>query len=70
MTSDTLRQRGFDIFILPDLADIQAHRTRLEQSGVEYEFHELTEEILGVRVHILGAKRITLSLKKQLASTA
>jgi hypothetical protein len=67
MTTQKLRQAGFDIYYPGDL---EKFRAILKAGGVEYEIHELNEEVAGVMMQGLAVKRISPTLKQRLKREA
>ncbi len=74
MNSTDLRLAGFEVYSFTTASQREAHQTRLEASGVVFEFvngEEVVESLktkgLKTTFFLLGAKRLSPTLKQQLA---
>lgn len=68
MTAEQMKQNGFNVFMLPTAEAVKEHRALMEASGVVFEFEETVELVGMTMLHVLGAKRLTPTLKQQLSA--
>jgi hypothetical protein len=70
MTVEEMYAQGYSVTMHASARALEEHKERLIKGGslsnVIFEFAETGLMFAGITVHVLGAKRITKTLKKQL----
>jgi hypothetical protein len=70
MTAEEMHIQGYSVTMHASARSLEEHKERLINGGslsnVVFEFAEAGLLFAGITVHVLGAKRISKTLKKQL----
>lgn len=70
MTVEEMYAQDYKVHMLVSAAELEKLKAKLIEGGamshVEYEFAETGLNVADITIHVLGVKRITKTLKKQL----